>query len=267
MRSLQDYDWGGMPLRVFVTLVYLFLLVPLLVVILLSFGESISVINIHKLTTRWYQKLVQDSETISALWFSVQVGAGSSVLAVTIGTMASFGLVRHKFRGRALLQAALFSPMLVPEVITGVALLSFFVFLQVPRGYLTVTIGHTLLLLPYVVSIVSARLYGFDRSLEEAALNLGASRLRVLAEVTLPLMAPAIIGATIIAFIVSFDNVIGSMFWTSARDQTLPTIVFAKIRFSMSPDINAVGTIMVAITLSLFCVYQLLDIRRTKKIG
>ena len=257
---VKNLSWGGLALRVYVILVYLFLLVPLLVVVLLSFSESISVITLDNLSVRWYRQLIQDSEALSALGFSILVGVSSAALAVGIGTMAAFGLVRHKFRGKALLQAALFSPMLVPEIITGVALLSFFVFLRIPRGYLTVTIGHTLLLLPYVVSIVSARLYGFDRSLEEAALNLGASRLRVLAEVTLPLMIPAII-----AFVVSFDNVIGSMLWTSASNQTLPTVVFAKIRFEMSPDINAIGTVMIAVTLSLFSIYQLLNIRAQRK--
>ena len=262
MQMVKDLSWAGVALRVYVILVYLFLLAPLLVVVLLSFSESISVITLDSLSVQWYRQLLQDSEALSALGFSILVGVSSSALAVVIGTTAAFGLVRHKFRGKALLQAALFSPMLVPEIITGVALLSFFVFLRIPRGYLTVTIGHTLLLLPYVVSIISARLYGFDRSLEEAALNLGASRPRVLAEVTLPLMIPAIIGAAIIAFIVSFDNVIGSMFWTSASNQTLPTVVFAKIRFEMSPDINAIGTVMIVITLSLFSIYQLLNIRR-----
>src|SRR5262249_46486301 len=136
---------------------------------------------------------------------------------------------------------------------------------HIPRGYVGLVIGHSVLILPYVISIVSARLYGFDRSLEEAAANLGAAPARVLAEVTLPLLAPALIGAGLIAFKVSFDEVVGSMFGSTTRDQPLPVLVFSMLQFELTPEVNAIGTVMLAISLTVLGVYQVLDWRRGRR--
>jgi spermidine/putrescine transport system permease protein len=183
-------------------------------------------------------------------------------MATVVGTLAAFALVRNSFRGKSLVQAALFSPMVFPEIITGVALLSFFSLLRVPRGYLTLIIGHTLLILPYVISITSARLYGFNRSVEEAALNLGATPARALMEITLPLIAPGLIGGALIGFKVSFDNVVGSLFWSSLGNQPLPVLVFAMLRFELTPMINAIGTLIVIVSLSCISIYQLSQFSR-----
>jgi spermidine/putrescine transport system permease protein len=252
-------------LRLGVGAVYVFLFLPIVGVVLLSFSENISVIAFDQFTTKWYQRLAGNAQAQRALWFSVQIGVLSSVLAVALGTMAAFGLVRGTMRGKAVLQAALFAPMVVPEIIIAVALLIMFVTVRVPRGYLALVVGHSLLILPYVISIVSARLYGFDRSLEEAAGNLGAAPARVLAEITLPLMAPAMIGAALIAFKVSFDEVVGSMFWSTTRDQPLPVLVFSMLQFELTPEVNAIGTVMLAITLGVLGVYQVVDWRRDRR--
>jgi spermidine/putrescine transport system permease protein len=183
-------------------------------------------------------------------------------MATVVGTLAAFALVRNSFRGKSLVQAALFSPMVFPEIITGVALLSFFSLLRVPRGYLTLIIGHTLLILPYVISITSARLYGFNRSVEEAALNLGATPAQALREITLPLIAPGLIGGALIGFKVSFDNVVGSLFWSSLGNQPLPVLVFAMLRFELTPMINAIGTLIVIVSLSCISIYQLSQFSR-----
>ena len=168
-------------------------------------------------------------------------------------------------RRKATLRALLFSPIAVPEIIIAVALLIMFVLARIPRGYVALVIGHSVLILPYVISIVSARLYGFDRSLEEAAANLGAGPTRVLGEVTLPLLAPAMIGAALIAFKVSFDEVVGSMFWSTTRDQPLPVLVFSMLQFELTPEVNAIGTVMLGITLAVLAVYQLVEWCRSSR--
>ncbi|MBI1774117.1 MAG: ABC transporter permease [Proteobacteria bacterium] len=253
-----------MALATIVALIYVFLFTPIVTVIVLSFGQSISVISLSRLTTRWYAQLANNDEAIAAFWFSLRLGLASAVLALTIGTMAAFGIVRQRFRGKWLLQAMLFSPMVVPEIIIAVALLSFFAFLRIPRGWPALVIGHTVLLLPYVISVVSAKLYGFDRSLEEAAQNLGAPRWRSFIEVTLPLMAPAMVGAALIAFKVSFDEVVGSVFWSSLRERTLPVVVFAMLNWELTPQVNAIGTLMTAVTLAILAVFQLTSLRRQR---
>jgi spermidine/putrescine transport system permease protein len=172
--------------------------------------------------------------------------------------------VRGRMRGKALIQAALYAPIVVPDIIVAVALLILFVLLRIPRGYLALIIGHSVLILPYVISIVSARLYGFDRSLEEAAANLGAAPIRILGEITLPLMLPAIVGAALIAFKVSFDEVVGSMFWSTTREQPLPVLVFSMLQWELTPEVNAIGSVMLTITLGVLGIYQLIEWRRRR---
>ena len=255
---------GRRALRLVVGAVYVFLFLPIVAVVLLSFSENISVIDFRHFTLRWYRHLFTDEPILAALWFSIELGILASALAVALGSLAAFGLVRGRMRGKTALQAALYAPLVVPEIIIAVALLILFVLLRIPRGMTALVVGHSVLILPYVVSIVSARLYGFDRSLEEAAANLGATRLRTMLEVTLPLMMPAIVGAALIAFKVSFDEVVGSMFWATSRDQPLPVLVFSMLQYELTPEVNAIGTVMLAVTLGVLLAYQLIEWRRRR---
>jgi spermidine/putrescine transport system permease protein len=255
---------GRAALQLVVAAVYIFLFLPIVAVVLLSFSENVSVIDFGHFTSRWYQHLMGDAPVLAALRFSVELGVLAAGIAVALGTMAAFGLVRGRMRGKAALQAALYAPIVVPEIIIGVALLILFVLLRIPRGTIALVIGHSVLILPYVVSIVSSRLYGFDRSLEEAAANLGAAPARILREITLPLMLPAIVGATLIAFKVSFDEVVGSMFWSTTREQPLPVLVFSMLQFELTPEVNAIGTVMLTVTLGVLAVYQAIEWRRRK---
>jgi spermidine/putrescine transport system permease protein len=255
---------GLIVLRLVVASVYVFLFLPIVAVVLLSFSENISVIAFGDFTLRWYRHLAGDEPVLGALWFSVQLGILSAGLTVLLGTMASFGLVRGSMHGKTVIHALLYAPIIVPEIVIAVALLILCVLLRIPRGYIALVIGHSVLILPYVISIVSARLYGFDRSLEEAAANLGATPVRTLWEVTLPLMLPAIVGAALIAFKVSFDEVVGSMFWSTARAQPLPVLVFSMLQFELTPEVNAIGTVMLAVTLGVLAIYQVVEWRRRK---
>jgi spermidine/putrescine transport system permease protein len=251
-------------LRLVVAAVYLFLFLPIVAVVLLSFSENISVIAFDHFTLRWYQHLLGDAPVLRALWFSIELGVIAGGSALILGSMAAFGLVRGLMRGKAAIQAALYAPIVVPEIIIAVALLILFVVLRVPRGYAALVIGHSVLILPYVVAIVSARLWGFDRSLEEAAANLGAAPLRILREVTLPLMLPALIGAALIAFKVSFDEVVGSIFWSTTREQPLPVLVFSMLQWELTPEVNAIGTVMLTVTLGVLGLQQLIEWRRRR---
>jgi len=255
---------GRAVLRLVIAVIYVFLFLPIVAVVLLSFSENISVIAFDHFTARWYRQLFGDAPVLRALWFSIQLGILSASFAAVLGSMAAFGMVRGRMRGKALIQAALYAPIVVPEIIVAVALLILFVLLRIPRGYLALIIGHSVLILPYVISIVSARLYGFDRSLEEAAANLGAVPVRVLREVTLPLMLPAMVGAALIAFKVSFDEVVGSMFWSTTREQPLPVLVFSMLQWELTPEVNAIGTVMLTITLGVLGIYQLVEWRRRR---
>jgi spermidine/putrescine transport system permease protein len=234
---------GRVALRLVIALVYVFLFLPIVAVILLSFSENISVIAFDHFTVHWYRQLFGDAQVLRALWFSIQLGVLSAGFAAVLGSMAAFGLVRGRMRGKALIQAALYAPIVVPDIIVAVALLILFVLLRIPRGYLALIIGHSVLILPYVISIVSARLYGFDRSLEEAAANLGAA---------------------LIAFKVSFDEVVGSMFWSTTREQPLPVLVFSMLQWELTPEVNAIGSVMLTITLGVLGIYQLIEWRRRR---
>ena len=249
-------------LRIVVACVYAFLFTPIVAVVFLSFGENVSVLAFDHLTLKWYRDLFADGQVLRALMVSIQLGIVASALAVVLGTMAAFGLVRGRIPGKPLVQAALYAPIVVPEIIVAVALLIMFVMARIPRGYIALVIGHSVLLLPYVLSIVSARLYGFDRSLEEAASNLGATPFQRLYEVTLPLLMPAIIGAALIAFKVSFDEVVGSIFWSTTREQPLPILVYSMLQWELTPKVNAIGTIMLTITLAVLIAQQLVERRR-----
>jgi spermidine/putrescine transport system permease protein len=254
-------------LRILVTAVYVFLFTPIIAVVLLSFSENVSVLAFDHFTLRWYRDLFADSQVLQALLVSIQLGIFSAGLAVVIGSMAALGLVRGRLPGKPVIQAALYAPMIVPEIIVAVALLTMFVLVGLPRGYVALIIGHSVLVLPYVISIVSARLYGFDRTLEEAATNLGASPWQTLREVTLPLMLPAILGAALVAFKVSFDEVVGSIFWSTTREQPLPILVFSMLQWELTPKVNAIGTIMLTITIAIVMIHQLIDRRRTRRQG
>ncbi len=253
---------GRWVLLLFTIGVYLFLFLPIIIVMISSFDTAhIITFPLSGFTLRWYRKLLQNEVLIRSFVISLQVGVITALVSALIGTLAAFGLVRHHFPGKALFRALLFSPMIVPEVITGVAVLSFFTLLHLPKNIFLLVAGHTMLALPFVVSIVSARLYGFDRSLEEAALNLGANEVRTFWEITFPLIAPGILAGMLIAFTVSFDDFTASLFWTSFGNQTLPIKIFSMLRFDVTPEVNAIGTIIVIFSAVGILFYQLMGKR------
>ncbi len=247
-------------------LLFLFLYGPIFVVILLSFTpKSFPSFPMDGFSFEWYLALLEDDRIISSLITSLQVGVASALGAGILGTLAALGMVRGEFKTRWLQSDILYTltlvPIVVPWIVTGIAVLTFFNLLGIQGSMLSVVIGHILICLPFVILVVSTQLYEFDRSVEEAAKNLGAGELRTFYEVTLPLIAPGIIAGMFFAFTISFDNFTQTYFWVGTQNETLPVVIFGAIRFGLEPTINAIGTIIVVFSVLIAAVAERLSSR------
>jgi putrescine transport system permease protein len=238
----------------------LFLYVPILSMIVFSFNNSRLVTvwdSANSPTLKWYQLLLGNQQILGSAWLSIQVAAVSATGAVILGTLAGLALARFgRFKGRAVLSGMTTAPLVMPEVITGLSLLLLFVALEEftgwpkGRGFVTIAIAHVTFTMAYVTVVVQSRLTGFDDSLEEAALDLGARPAKVFFRVTLPLILPAVVSGWLLAFTLSWDDVVISQFVAGPGSTTLPMVIFSKVRLGVSPDINALATIMVLIVAS-----------------
>lgn len=240
---------------------FAFLYVPILTMILFSFNDSRSVTVWNSATSpslRWYQRLFQDDQVLSAAWLSIQVAAMSATGAVILGTLAGLVLARFgPFKGRAFLQGLTTAPLVMPEVITGLSMLLLFVSMeqllramfgwQFDRGVTTIIIAHITFTMAYVTVVVQSRLAGFDDSLEEAALDLGARPARVFFRITVPLILPAILSGWLLAFTLSWDDLVITQFVSGPGSNTLPMVIFSRVRLGVNPVVNALATLMVLI--------------------
>ncbi|MDX1655643.1 MAG: ABC transporter permease [Candidatus Competibacteraceae bacterium] len=243
---------GWSLIRLYTILVYLFMFTPIAVVVLLSFNESqFGSFPMSGLSLRWFEALAENRAIVDAFQTSLLLGALTAMIASIIGVLASLGLVRYQFPGKNLINTALIAPILVPEVVLGVALLLFLRWLAIPKSFILLLMGHVIITLPFVVLVVQARLTGLRRDYEEAALSLGANPLQTFLQVTLPQLMPAVFAGMLFAFTISFDDITATLFWKSAGVETVPTQIFAMLRNSISPEINALGTVMIVITVAL----------------
>lgn len=234
-----------------------FLYVPILSMIVFSFNNSrlVTVWDApNSPTLRWYVRLLENDQLLGAAWISLKIAAMTASGAVVLGTLAGLVLARFgPFRGRAFVAAMTTAPLVMPEIITGIAMLLLFVALEqwigwpAGRGMLTITLAHITFAMAYVTVIVQSRLAGFDDALEEAALDLGAKPVTVFFRITLPLIMPALISGWLLAFTLSWDDVVIAQFVSGPGSSTLPMEIFSRVRRGVSPDINALATIMVAI--------------------
>ncbi|MEO8444145.1 MAG: ABC transporter permease subunit [Gammaproteobacteria bacterium] len=251
-----------------------FLYVPILSMVFFSFNNSRLVTvwdSADSPTLKWYRALLENEQILGAAWLSIKVGAVTATGAVILGTLAGLALARFgPFRGRTLLSGMTTAPLVMPEVITGLSLLLLFVFLEQltgwpeGRGFATIVIAHITFSMAYVTIVVQSRLASFDDSLEEAALDLGARPAKVFFRITLPLILPAILSGWLLAFTLSWDDVVISQFVAGPGSTTLPMVVFSKVRLGVSPDINALATIMVTIV-GLGVVLSALYMRRQER--
>lgn len=230
------------------TLGFVFLYLPMLILIIYSFNASRLVTVWAGFSTKWYGELLQNDAFLDAAWVTLKVGAMSSTLATILGTMAAYVMVRGgRFRGRTLFSGMIYAPLVMPEVITGLSLLLLFIALGVDRGVFTIVLAHTTFSMCYVSVVVSSRLVSFDRSLEEAALDLGCTPFDAFRSVTLPIIAPAVISGWLLAFTLSLDDLVIASFTSGPSSTTLPIKIYSAVRLGVSPEINALSTIMILI--------------------
>ena len=250
----------GLFTRIMLVLGLVFLYVPIASMMVFSFNNSRLVTvwdAAHSPTFKWYRALLSNEQILGAAWLSIRIALIAASAAVVLGTLAGIALTRFgPFRGRLLLAGMTTAPIVMPEVITGLSLLLLFVamgqMIGWPRGVgaLTITLAHITFCMAYVTVVVQSRLTGFDESLEEAAMDLGARPLTVFGRITLPLILPAIASGWLLAFTLSWDDLVITQFVAGPGSSTLPMIIFSKVRFGVTPDINALATIMVLIVAS-----------------
>jgi putrescine transport system permease protein len=231
---------------------FAFLYIPILSLIFYSFNKSRLVTVWGGFSTQWYGRLLDNNQILDAAWLSLKIAAINATGAVILGTLAGLALARFgTFRGRTLLSGMTTAPLVMPEVITGLSLLMLFVVMEAlfgwpaGRGVTTITIAHMTLTLAYVTVIVQSRLSTLDDSLEEAAMDLGARPAKIFFVITLPIIAPALISGWLLSFTISLDDLVIANFVSGPGSSTLPMVIFSKVRMGVSPDINALASIIV----------------------
>ena len=225
-----------------------FLYLPILLLILYSFNEGRSVAVWGGWSTKWYASVFSNQQLLDAAWITLKVAFLSASIATILGTMAALALARHgRFAGRTLFSGMVYAPLVMPEVITGLSLLLLFVSINVDRGFWTIVLAHITFTMCFVAVVVQSRLVSFDRSIEEAALDLGCTPFMTFFRITLPLILPAVISSWMLAFTLSLDDLVISSFTTGPGATTLPMKIYSDVRLGVKPEINAVCSMMVAV--------------------
>jgi len=231
-----------------VVLGFAFLYIPILLLIVYSFNASKLVTVWAGFSTQWYASAFANESLMNAAWVTVQVAFVSASIATILGTLAALALSRYtRFRGRLLFSGMIYAPLVMPEVITGLSLLLLFVAIGLNRGMTTIILAHITFSMCFVAVVVQSRLSSFDRSLEEAALDLGATPMRAFISVTLPIIAPAVLAGWMLAFTLSLDDLVIAQFNSGPGATTLPMKIFSQVRLGVTPEINAICAILVGI--------------------
>jgi spermidine/putrescine transport system permease protein len=250
--------------RIFSGLVYLFLYAPIAVVFLFSFNTSKRNIVFEGFTLDWYLNLGSDRALIEAFGNTMIVAVTSTVISTIIGTLAAVGMFRYKFKGKSIIDLLLYIPVVIPEIVLGIALLSVFSLARVPLGRVSMIIAHITFSIPFVVFTVRARLSGFDGSIEEAAMDLGANRIKVFTGITIPIILPGIISGAVLAFTLSIDDVIISFFTTGPSGTTFPLKIMELARSGVRPDVYALSSIIITVTFIAVLASQVATYRASK---
>ncbi len=241
----------------FCTCVYLFLFLPILVIVVNSFNATTSkpYLTWKGFTFDWYVKLFDNGALLSSFGNTIIIAVVSTLLATMIGTLGAFGMYKYKFKGKGVIDGLLYIPVVIPEIVLGISLLSLFTNVNIPRGMLTLILAHVTFSVPFVIFNVRARLSGYDNSIEEASMDLGANRVVTFFEITLPVLAPGIAGGALLAFTLSIDDVIISYF-VNGQTKTYPLKVMESIKSGVAPDVNALSTLILLGTIVLVVLTQ-----------
>lgn len=239
---------------VYLVFVLVLMYLPVVMVVLYSFNASKSDVSWEGFTLDWYGKMIHNASLMEALKHSLILAVSSCAVSAVVGTLGAVGLARSKLRSRAAIENAAILPIMIPEIILGMVFLAFFSLLNLPFGMFTLIVAHTAFCVPYIFIVVKGRLAGLDPSFVEAARDLGASEARAFWDITLPLIAPGVASGTLLAFAMSLDDVVISFFVTGAQTNTLPIKIYSQIKLGVSPEVNALCTVMLLVSFALILI-------------
>lgn len=249
-------------LRLFSALVYLYIYLPIVLLVIFSFNKQKLNVSWEGFTLSWYQELFRNQQILLAIRNSLTIALVSTIVATIIGTLAALALQRYRFPGYTLTESTLYIPVIIPEVVMGISLLVFFSLIGVRLGLGTITLSHIAFSIPFVALVVRARLHGFDKSIEEAAMDLGANELTTFWRVTLPTILPGVLSGALLALTLSLDDYVITYFTAGPGSTTLPLRIFSMVRFAVTPEVNALSTIWVATVFLVLLIGQLVQNRQ-----
>ena len=259
----KKWKWSNLYLAIMILLMYF----PLVMVVIFSFNESRLSANFTGFSLKWYATLANDRDLKEALFNSILLGVLSCGISAVIGTLGAVGMARVKYKTKGMMEYLSTIPIMIPEIILGMVFLVFFSMLNLPFGMTTLVIAHTTFCIPYIFMMVKARLVGIDKSLEEAARDLGAGPIRTFFDITMPLIAPAVLSGSLLAFAMSFDDVVISIFVNGPRLNTLPVKVYAQLKTGVTPEINALCTIILVVITAVLLLSSFLSKRVKRNIN
>ena len=253
-RMKRHEKWYGL----YIILFYTFIYIPIAVSIVFSFNDQKKNTSWQGFTIDWWQQLFADSDIWQVVLNTLIVALVSTAFATVIGTLGAVGMVRHEFKGKQLLNSAVYVPIVIPEIVLAVALLCIYIKIDFPLGLWSIILGHSTLTLPFVVINVKSRLAGYDKSLEEAAMDLGANQRQTFFKVTLPMILPGILSGSFLAFTLSLDDLAISNFVTGIKSTTLPLEIQSMLRSGISPEINALTTLIMLIVAGAYIIFKVI---------
>ena len=251
-------------LRITAILIYAYIYIPILILMIFSFNTQKLNVRWEGFTFHWYAQLFSDQEVILATRNSLTIAIFSTIIATIIGTLAALALQRYRFPGYTLSESTLYIPVIIPEVVMGISLLAFFSLIKFSLGLTSITLAHIAFSIPFVALVVRARLHGFDKSIEEAAMDLGANELVTFWRVTLPTIMPGVLAGALLAFTLSLDDYVITYFTAGPGSTTLPLRIFSMVRFAVTPKVNALSTLWVLSVFILLGIGQIVQRRQTR---
>jgi spermidine/putrescine transport system permease protein len=249
-------------LRLYAVLAFAYIYFPIAILVIFSFNSQKVNVTWEGFSLHWYQVLLQDRDVLLALQNTLIVALVSTLVSTIIGTLAALALQRYRFPGYTPIEASLYIPVIIPEVVMGIALLVFFTQVGIRLGLPTIILAHIAFSIPFVALVVRARLHGFDKSIEEASMDLGANELTTFLRVTLPTIMPGVLAGAMLAFTLSLDDYVITYFTAGPGSTTLPLRIFSMVRFAVTPEVNALSTLWVVTVFVVLLISQLLQRRQ-----
>jgi len=251
-------------LRIFSFLAYAYIYLPILILIIFSFNTQKINVRWEGFTLHWYEVLFRDSNVLLATRNTLMIAFVSTLVATLIGTMAALALQRYRFPGYTVTESVLYIPVIIPEVVMGISLLVFFSLIKFTLGLTTITLSHIAFNIPFVTLVVRARLHGFDKSIEEASMDLGANEMTTFWRITLPTIMPGVLSGALLAFTLSLDDYVITYFTAGPGATTLPLRVFSMVRFAVTPEVNALSTLWVMTIFVVLLISQIVQRRQVQ---